>query len=115
MRRIAFVLPIVLLAGRLSAADLTVGALTPNTKVREGDSPTTTSSVSLLAAKNEFESFQIVLKAGAANVDAVSAKVSAKLTGPGGATIPDANVVLYVERYYDVGTASNDEGAAGPW
>jgi hypothetical protein len=115
MRRIAFALPFLLLAGRASAADLTVGALTPNTKVREGDSPTTTSSVSLLAAKNEFESFQIVLKAGAANVDAVSAKVSAKLTGPGGATIPDANVVLYVERYYDVGTASNDEGAAGPW
>jgi MYXO-CTERM domain-containing protein len=115
MRRFAFALPIVLLASRVSAADLSVGALTPNTKVREGDSPTTTSSVSLLAAKNEFESFQIVLKAGAANVDAVSAKVSGKLTGPGGATIPDANVVLYVERYYDVGTASNDEGAAGPW
>jgi hypothetical protein len=115
MRRTAFLLPILLLASRASAADLTVGALSPNTKVREGDSPTTKADVSLLAAKNEFESFQIVLKAGAANVDGVSAKVSAKLTGPGGATIPDANVVLYVERYYDVGTASNDEGAAGPW
>ncbi|MGZ3455526.1 MAG: glycoside hydrolase domain-containing protein [Polyangiales bacterium] len=115
MRRLAFLLPLLLLAKTAAAADLTVGAFTPNTKVREGDTPATKPSIALKAAKNEFEAFQIVLKAGAANVDAVSAKVSAPLTGPGGAKIPDANVVLYVERYYDVGTASNDEGAPGTW
>jgi MYXO-CTERM domain-containing protein len=103
------------IAPAASAADLTVGAVSSSLKVRKTDSPTTTPTVALKAAKNEFESFQIVMKAGATAVADVSAKVSKGFTGPGGATIPAANVVLYAERYYKVGTASNDEGAAGDW
>lgn len=106
-------LALLLLPSRAMAADLTVGALTPNLKVRPGDTPTTKSSIALEAAKNEFESFQIVLRGGAADVADVSAKVSKSLIGPGGAKLPDPT--LYVARYYDVGTASNDEGAAGQW
>lgn len=104
---------LLLLPGRASAADLTVGALSPNLKVRPSDTPTTKPSIALEAARNEFESFQIVLRGGAADVAGVSAKIGKPLTGPGGAKIPDPT--LYVARYYDVGTASNDEGASGPW
>lgn len=102
-------------ASTASAADLTVGALGPDLKVRPGDKPATTPSLALEAAKNEFESFQIVLGAGAGAVSGITAKVSKPFTGPGGATIPAANVVLYAEEYYDVKVASNDEGAPGKW
>jgi MYXO-CTERM domain-containing protein len=109
------VLASVAFAPTVLAADMTVGAVSSSLKVRKTDSPTTTASVALKAAKNEFESFQIVMKAGAVDVADVSAKVSKGFTGPGGATIPAKNVVLYAERYYNVGTPSNDEGAAGDW
>ena len=97
------------------AADLTVGVVPSSLKVRPDDQPATSPSASIRAAKNEFEAFQIVLRAGTADVGQVSAKVSKPITGPLGAQLPPKNVVLYVERYYDVGTASNDEGAPGPW
>lgn len=119
MRRFTFValVPLCVVAGssRASAADLSVGVVSSSLKVRRADNPTTTASASIKAAKNEFEAFQIVLRGGAAKVDAVSAKVSKPLTGPGGAKIPDANVVLYAESYYYVGAQSNDEGASGYW
>jgi hypothetical protein len=106
---------VLLAAADASAANLTVGVVPSSLKVRPADNPTTTASASIKAAKNEFEAFQIVLRAGGADVAAVSAKLATSLTGPGGKTIPNANVVLYAERYYDVGTASNDEGAPGLW
>jgi MYXO-CTERM domain-containing protein len=76
--------------------------------------PATTKSVALKAAKNEFEAFQIVMTA-AGGATAVSVKLEKPFVGPGGAKIPAANVVFYREAYYDVGTASNDEGAPGLW
>lgn len=105
----------VLFARTTSAADLSVGVVSPNLKVRPADNPSLKSSASLKAAHNEFESFQIVLRAGATAVSGVTARVSKPLTGPAGAKIPDGNLVLYAARYYDVGTASNDEGAPGRW
>src|SRR5438270_11411066 len=117
MRRAAFPLAIVLGAslfvGEASAA-LTLGVAPSSLKVRKADTPTTTPSASIKAAKNEFEAFQIVLRADVATAG-VSAKLSASLAGPGGANIPDANVTLFAEQYYNVGTPSNDEGAAGDW
>jgi hypothetical protein len=106
-------LALVVLAPFARAA-LGIGVVPSTLKVREADTPTTTTSANIKAAKNEFEAFQIVLSSATA-VTGVSAKLSASLTGPGGAKIPDANVTLYAERYYDVGTPSNDEGAAGNW
>ena len=97
------------------AADLTVGVVPSSLKVRPDDQPPTSPSASIRAARNEFEAFQIVMRAGTADVAQVTAKVSKALVGPGAAQIPAKDVVLYAERYYDVGTASNDEGAPGPW
>jgi hypothetical protein len=96
-------------------ATLTAGVVPSTQKVRPDDQPATTASASLRAARNEFEAFQIVLRASGGDVAQVSAKVSGPLVGPLGAQVPAANVVLYAERYYDVGTPSNDEGAAGLW
>ncbi len=102
-------------SGAAAAGTLSFGAFTPNQKVRPMDpAPATTKSVALKAAKNEFESFQIVVSA-AGGATGVSVKLAKPLVGPGGAKIPAANVVFYREAYYDVGTASNDEGAPGLW
>ena len=111
----ASMLLVLLAAADARAANLTVGVVPSTLKVRPADNPTTTPGASIKAAKNELEAFQIVLRAGGTDVAAVSAKLSASLAGPGGAKIPDANVTLYIERYYNVGTPSNDEGAAGLW
>jgi len=102
-------------ARTLHAADLSVGVVPSTRKVRPDDKPTTTPTASIKAAKNEFEAFQIVLRAGASDVNDVSAKITKPLVGPGGAKIPDGNVVLYAERFYNVKVASNDEGAPGLW
>lgn len=96
-------------------APLTVGVVPSSQKVRPSDSPAMSTTASLKAGRNEFEAFQIVLKAGPNPVSGVTATVSQALTGPAGAKIPAANVVLYAERYYNVGVPSNDEGATGAW
>ena len=54
---------------------------------------------------------RVLLYANGAAYPMVSAKVSVPLSGAGG-TIPAANVVLYAEQYYNVHTASNDEGSS---
>ncbi len=114
MKRWIFGLGVGLVSGQAIAANLSVGVVPSTLKVRPSDAPATAPSASIKAARNEFEAFQIVLRAGAADVGQVSAKLAQPLQGAPGA-IPAANVVLYAERYYDVGTASNDEGAPGLW
>ena len=103
-----------LLSSSSLAAGLTVGVVPSTLKVRPTDQPQLAQSASIMAARNEFEAFQIVLQAGASDVTNVEAKLTTPLAGPGG-TLPSANVVLYAERYYSVGTQSNDEGAPGLW
>jgi hypothetical protein len=98
-----------------SAQALQVGVIGPNLKVRPGDSPAGAPSAKLFAAKNEFESFQLVMTSSGGSSAGVAVSLSKPLTGPGGAMIPPENVVLYVERYHQVGTASNKEGGTGRW
>lgn len=95
----------------LAAADLTVGVAPSSQKVRPTMTPPLAATASLKAARNEFEAFQLILKAGATTVSNVSVQVGS-LTGPGGASIPAANVALYAERCYKVfAEPSNDEPA----
>ncbi|MBW2525509.1 MAG: DUF4091 domain-containing protein, partial [Deltaproteobacteria bacterium] len=56
----------------------------------------------------------IVVAGGAGGVTGVTATASA-LTGPGSASIPVEQVMLYQAALYQVVTPSNTEGAAGPW
>ncbi len=66
------------------------------------------------AARNEFEPFQVVIRADDAGLANVSAEVSA-LTGPGGAIIPAENVWLFREDLLDIETASGRIGTKGRW
>ncbi len=104
----------VLCAAPALAASLDVSVISSSQKVRPTEHPAGAPAASLEAARNEFEAFQVLLYANGGAFSAVSAKVSAPLTGAAG-SIPAADVVLYAERYYNVGTASNDEGGAGLW
>ncbi|MBW2525461.1 MAG: hypothetical protein JRI23_14845, partial [Deltaproteobacteria bacterium] len=102
------------LSGAAAAQAAQVGATHALVKVRPGDGAPTATSVSIDAARNEFESFQIVVAGGAGGVTGVTATASA-LTGPGSASIPVEQVMLYQAGLYQVVTPSNTEGAAGPW
>jgi len=68
-----------------------------------------TSSVKLTAAKNEYESFQIKVSAGATPIKAMSVSLSSTLTAPNGATIPTGNVRFNREDYYKLTTMSDQE------
>jgi hypothetical protein len=72
----------------------------------------------LAAAKNEFESFQVVVDAGHA-LRGVRVTSGKPLRGPGGAVIPARNLTIYREVGYRVGTPgkppSDNEGGPGLW
>ncbi len=72
-------------------------------------------SASLIAAKNEYQSFQVVVTAGSDLASGVRVDPGAALVGPGGATIPANNITVYREAYYNVSTPSDNEGGVGQW
>lgn len=98
-----------------SAATLSFGVVSPDLKVRPADAPTLAPSATLRAARNEFESFQVVLRSEGGDTADVSLALGAPLTGPNGAALAIENVTLYRQAYYAVGKPSNSEGAAGLW
>ncbi|MCA9598467.1 MAG: DUF4091 domain-containing protein [Myxococcales bacterium] len=97
-------LAIALLSSSNAALAVTAGVVGPNQKVRPTDAPAGETSAHLRAAQNEVEPFQIVLSGAASGVSVVIQK-----------PIPVADITLYREGYYDVGTPSNSEGASGRW
>jgi hypothetical protein len=84
-------------------------------KIRPTDSVTGATSAVLVAARNEFESFQLAIRAVGAPVQGVTVSWDHPLVGPEGFTIPAANVTVYAERYLDVKVPSDVEGAPGRW
>ncbi len=75
--------------------------------------PEETDSAALLAARNETESFQLVVRAGAAAVRGVRVEVTQAPAGRTG-TLPLESVRLHRAVSYDVaGVASDSEGALG--
>lgn len=104
------------LAQPASATELTFGVATSNIKVRpDMPAPDLSSSAQLMAARNEFEAFQVVFIASGGAAADLSMRLTGPLTGPQGATIATTNVNLYREAYYYVRVASNTEGASGRW
>jgi uncharacterized protein (TIGR03382 family) len=99
-----------LIAGMVSAAPA-VWTEGPLIKVVPSVQAKNSASAQLLAARNEFESFQIAIR-GTSAVSNVRAKASA-LTGPGGATIPSSNIRLYRQALMEVYTPSGSVGARG--
>ncbi|MCB9788618.1 MAG: DUF4091 domain-containing protein [Deltaproteobacteria bacterium] len=112
-RRLALALGVALLtvAGATPASAGSVGVTHAMTKVRPSTAVPAAKSASLDAAQNEFEPFQIVIGGQATKV---SASVS-DLVGPGGATIPASEILLYRQGLYQITVPSNSEGATGPW
>jgi hypothetical protein len=66
------------------------------------------------AARNEFEPFQIVLRAEAADIQAVDIDIT-DLRGSAGAIVSKNNVTPYLERYLDLKMPSAIDGGAGEW
>ncbi|MEX5307032.1 DUF4091 domain-containing protein [Kocuria sp. CPCC 205258] len=89
----------------------------PVDKVRPTDQLTgdpTPPRVDLLAARNEFVSFQVVIQAGLSELPDVDVAVGAPLSGSAGA-LPAEAITIYREEYYEVREPSDREGAPGLW
>jgi Glycoside hydrolase 123, catalytic domain/Glycoside hydrolase 123 N-terminal domain len=89
---------------------------TPHTleKIRPYDKlPKGPHAVRISAARNEFEPFQVVLRAEDRDVGAVDVDFT-DLRGPGDARIPKSNLSVYPERFVDLKVPSS-ERAAGEW
>ncbi len=94
-----------------SASVVVVGSAV---KVRPTDVVTGAPSASLTAARNEFESFQVVVQTDATPLAGLTVSLLQPLSGSGG-TIPADDVTIYREGYYDVVVPSDSEGAKGLW
>ena len=105
-----------LLVGEMDAQDLRWWTTHALVKVRPmDDSPSRSSqAVDLFAGRNEFEPFQIVLRADSRNVENVDVQIS-DLLGPSGHSIQNGNITIYLERYVKVQVASSVDGEAGEW
>src|SRR5215471_7770263 len=108
--------PLVLTSFRPPAPSLVWWTTTTLDKVHPSDSPPENldKSVSVSAARNEFEPFQIVLRSVSQQIEMVDVEVS-DLTGPQGAVISKQNFTVYFERFLNLKAASNVEGRAGEW
>lgn len=92
----------------------TAVAVTSAQMIRPTDAPAGASSIALSAARNEFESTQIVVRDAAASLAGVDVTVAGVLRGPDGATIDAASATtVYLEAYYDVTGYSSDGDLGG--
>ena len=82
--------------------------------VRPTDHPSGGTSATLTAARNEFESFQVVVSGGSSAMSDVRVRLQTALHGAGG-TIPRANVTISRQAYVDLEHASDLEGGTGRW
>jgi MYXO-CTERM domain-containing protein len=100
-----------LAAGSASAAQVWVAPAAQ--KIRPGAQPPAgaTATAKIAAAKNEFESFQVVITGQAKGV---SMSLEA-LSDGAGHTISGRDVVLYREALINVAFPSGGDGAAGMW
>src|ERR1700676_741363 len=83
-------------------------------RVGQTEAPGTLSSIALSGARGETVDTQVVVQGPAGGLSNVNVSATA-LTGPGGVTIPAANVTLYREYYLSAtGTASYGGGSNPP-
>jgi hypothetical protein len=113
MAACALALLAVLALAPAAGATARVGVVGPNVLVRPADAPTTAATAHLVAAGNEFESTQVVVRADGAPLSGVDVLVVGTLTGPGGATIPAHAFTVYRVGYYDVAGLPSDGDLGG--
>lgn len=85
-------------------------------KVRPNDPPPPSRSqaAELFAARNEFEPFQIVLRAAGADLEGVDVEVT-DLKAADGSVLGSSEVMIYLEHYIALEQPSSEEGEAGEW
>lgn len=83
-------------------------------RVGMSEAPTSSTAVRLMAARGEYESFQIVVNGSSQGLSDASVTVS-DLQGPDGQVIPHTNFTLYREKYMHVTSSSpNWKGSNQP-
>jgi Domain of unknown function (DUF4091) len=70
--------------------------------------------VKIQAARNEFEPFQLVLRAESQNIDSVDISVT-DLRGSRGVISSDKYISIYMERYLNLTVPSSLTGGTGEW
>jgi hypothetical protein len=111
---LAAALAALVVAPAVASAAPTVTVADSLATVRPDQPASGPTSAVISAARNEFESFQVVVAAGDAVSPGVSVSLAQPLTGAGG-TIPAANVSIFREEYLNLRRASDLEGDTGPW
>jgi hypothetical protein len=81
------------------------------TRVALEDPPSPAHAAAVSAARNEYESFQIVVSGGGSPLTVEDVTVT-ELEGPDGATIPAGDITLYREHYVEVERGSPDRGGS---
>lgn len=99
-----------LLSSASAFGGATISTATTSLKVKPRDAAPPEMAASFLAARNEFVSFQIVVRADAAGATNVAASAG-DLTGPG--TIRAGNVQLYRAEYLNLTKMSFPQATAG--
>ncbi|MBN9685847.1 MULTISPECIES: DUF4091 domain-containing protein [unclassified Corallococcus] len=85
---------------------------TATTKIRPGTEPGPRAALQLVAARNEFVSFQVGLHGGRAGLTGVRASLGA-LQGPG--NIGGRDITLYQETFLDITRSSTGNSELGRW
>jgi hypothetical protein len=114
---VALALALLLGGSEQGSGRLHVGVYGSMTTLREGTAPSDpgSSGARLMAAGNEFESFQVAIEARRSDVSGVGVEAAGPLLGPGGTRIAASALTVYREGEYQVRTVSDVEGATGPW
>jgi hypothetical protein len=83
-------------------------------KVKPNDTPGQLKPISIAAARNEYESFQIIVTAGSESLSNVDVAVS-NLTSSTGGRISKKNIHIYKVAYINLAEPSNLDGGTGEW
>jgi hypothetical protein len=111
---VAIAMPVAAGADTPSVPDLAWWTTHSLVKVRPSDPPGTARSAELFAARNEFEPFQLVLRSQNKSLRGVDVEAT-DLVSRSGHRIGQRHVVVYLQHYLRLHTASSSEGAAGEW
>lgn len=96
-----------------TAGAASVGVVGTNVLVRPTERPATATAARMVAAGNEFESFQVVVQADGAALTGVQASIVGTLAAPGGATLPAAAFTVYRVGYADLQGLPSDGDLGG--
>jgi chitodextrinase len=112
---ILFHLFIILFATAVTANAMTVWTDHATVKIRPNTPPKVDQvSATVKGARNEFESFQLVVTASSGPLSGVDVTVSDLADGRGN-TFPASNIMIYKEAFINVTTPSTLQGATGEW